>query len=178
MGKKSAQNLISAIEKSKDNDLSKLLTALGIRQVGERAAQILARQFGSMDALINATEEELSAVSDVGPVTAHNIVEWFSSPQSQHLIETLKASGINMLSHAKPVGDTLAGLTFVLTGELSHFSRKEAGERLQALGAKVSGSVSSKTSYVIAGEAAGSKLQKAQQLNIPIFDENAFLLLL
>ena len=178
MGKKSAQNLISAIEKSKDNDLSKLLTALGIRQVGERAAQILARQFGSMDALINATEEELSAVSDVGPVTAHNIVEWFSSPQSQHLIETLKASGINMLSHAKPVGDTLAGLTFVLTGELSHFSRKEAGERLQALGAKVSGSVSSKTSYVIAGEAAGSKHQKAQQLNIPILDENAFLLLL
>ena len=178
MGKKSAQNLIYAIEKSKKNDLSKLLTALGIRQVGQRAAQVLARQFGSMDALMSAGEEELAAVPDIGAVTAHNILEWFSSPQSRHLIETLKAAGVNMISHAEPVGDKLAGLTFVLTGELNRFSRKEAGEKIEALGGKVSGSVSSKTSYVIAGEAAGSKLQKAQKLNIPILNEDEFISLL
>ena len=178
MGKKSAQNLIYAIEKSKKNDLSKLLTALGIRQVGQRAAQVLARQFGSVDALMSAGEEELASVPDIGAVTAQNILEWFSSPQSRHLIETLKAAGVNMISHAEPVGDKLAGLTFVLTGELNRFSRKEAGEKIEALGGKVSGSVSSKTSYVIAGEAAGSKLQKAQKLSIPILNEDEFISLL
>lgn len=178
MGKKSAKNLIAAIEKSKENDLSKLLTALGIRQVGQRAAQVLARQFGSMEALMEAGEEELAAVPDVGAVTARNILDWFASPQSRHLIETLKEAGVNMVSRAEPVGDKFAGLTFVLTGELSGFSRKEAGERIQALGGKVSGSVSSKTSYVVAGEAAGSKLRKAQELNIPILDETAFVAML
>lgn len=178
MGKKSAENLVSAIEKSKKNDLAKLLTAFGIRQVGQKAAQVLARQFGSLDALASADVDLLANVPDIGPVTAQSIVDWFSDPQSRHLIETLKAAGVNMVSHAEPVGDKLAGLTFVLTGELSGFSRKEAGERIQALGGKVSGSVSKKTSYVVAGEAAGSKLRKAQELDIPILDESAFLAML
>ncbi|MBP3521450.1 MAG: NAD-dependent DNA ligase LigA [Oscillospiraceae bacterium] len=178
MGKKSAQNLMDAIERSKENDLSKLLTALGIRQVGQKAAQVLSRQFGSMEALMTAGEEELAAVPDVGSITAQNILDWFSSPQSKHLIQTLKDAGVNMVSKAQPVGDKLSGLTFVLTGELSGFSRKEASERIEALGGKVSGSVSSKTSYAVAGEAAGSKLRKAQELNIPILDESAFITLL
>lgn len=178
MGKKSAENLISAIEKSKANDLSKLLTAFGIRQVGQKAAQVLARQFVTLDVLADADIETLSAVPDIGPITAQNIVNWFSDPQSQHLIETLRAAGVNMESHAEPVGDKLSGLTFVLTGELSGFSRKEAGERIQALGGKVSGSVSKKTSYVVAGEAAGSKLRKAQELDIPILDEAGFVAML
>lgn len=178
MGKKSAENLIGAIEKSKENDLAKLLNAFGIRQVGEKAAQVLARQFGSLDALAQASEEELTAVPDVGGITARNIVSWFADPQSRHLVETLRAAGVNMESTAEPLGDKLAGLTFVLTGELSGFTRKEAGERIQALGGKVSGSVSQKTSYVVAGEAAGSKLRKAQELDIPILDEAAFIALL
>lgn len=178
MGKKSAENLVSAIERSKANDLSKLLTAFGIRQVGQKAAQVLARQFVTLDALAAADVETLSAVPDIGPITAQNIVAWFTDPQSRHLIETLKSAGVNMESHAEPIGDKLSGLTFVLTGELSGFSRKEAGERIQALGGKVSGSVSKKTSYVVAGEAAGSKLRKAQELNIPILDEAAFVAIL
>lgn len=178
MGKRSAQNLIAAIEKSKENDLSKLLNAFGIRQVGQKAAQVLARQFGSLDTLAAAGEEELTNVPDIGAITAQSLTAWFSAPQSQHLIETLKAAGVNMISRAEPVGDKLAGLTFVLTGELSGFTRKEAGERIQALGGKVSGSVSKKTSYVVAGEAAGSKLRKARELEVPILDESAFLALL
>lgn len=178
MGKKSAENLVSAIERSKANDLSKLLTAFGIRQVGQKAAQVLARQFVTLDALAAADVETLSAVPDIGPITAQNIVAWFADPQSRHLVKTLKSAGVNMESHAEPIGDKLSGLTFVLTGELSGFSRKEAGERIQALGGKVSGSVSKKTSYVVAGEAAGSKLRKAQELNIPILDEAAFVAIL
>lgn len=174
MGKKSAENLIQAIEKSKENDLSKLLNAFGIRQVGQKAAQVLARQFGSLDALAEAGEEALTAVPDIGAITAKSLTGWFSAPQSRHLIEMLKAAGVNMESRAEPIGDKLAGLTFVLTGELSGFTRKEAGERIEALGGKVSGSVSKKTSYVVAGEAAGSKLRKAQELEIPILDEASF----
>ena len=174
MGKKSAQNLISAIEKSKKNDLAKLLNAFGIRQVGQKAAQVLARQFGTLDALAEASEEALMSIPDIGEITAQSLISWFQNPQSQHLIETLKVAGVNMESQAEPVGDKLTGLTFVLTGELNSFTRKEAGERIQALGGKVSGSVSKKTSYVVAGEAAGSKLRKAQELDIPILDESAF----
>ena len=178
MGKKSAENLISAIEKSKENDLSKLIFAFGIRQVGQRAAQVLSRQFGDLDALMGASEEALTAVPDVGAITAQNLLSWFAAPQSRHLIETLRQAGVNLKSTAEPVGDKLAGLTFVLTGELTGFTRKEAGERIQALGGKVSGSVSKKTSYVVAGEAAGSKLRKAQELEVPILDEAAFVALL
>ena len=178
MGKKSAENLVAAIAKSKENDLSKLLFAFGIRQVGQKAAQVLARQFGSLEALEAATEEELTAVPDIGGITTQSLTAWFQDPQSKHLIETLKEAGVNMSSRAEPVGDKLAGLTFVLTGELEHFSRKEAGEKIQAMGGKVSGSVSKKTSYVVAGEAAGSKLRKAQELDIPVLDEAALIALL
>ena len=178
MGKKSAENLVAAIAKSKENDLSKLLFAFGIRQVGQKAAQVLARQFGSLEVLEAATEEELTAVPDIGGITAQSLTAWFQDPQSKHLIETLKEAGVNMSSRAEPVGDKLAGLTFVLTGELEHFSRKEAGEKIQAMGGKVSGSVSKKTSYVVAGEAAGSKLRKAQELDVPILDETALIALL
>ena len=154
MGKKSADNLLSAIEKSKGNDLSKLLFAFGIRQVGQKAGKILAARFGSLDALAQATEEELTEIDDVGGITAKYLTEWFAAPQSQHLITALKAAGVNMESQAAPVGDKLAGITFVLTGELSACSRKEAGDKLEALGAKVSGSVSKKTGCVVAGEGA------------------------
>ena len=177
MGKKSADNLLAAIEKSKGNDLSKLLFAFGIRQVGQKAGKILAARFGSLDALARATEEELTAINDVGGITAKYLTEWFAAPQSQHLIAALKEAGVNMDSQAAPVGDKLAGLTFVLTGELSACSRKEAGDKLEALGAKVSGSVSKKTGCVVAGEAAGSKLRKAQELGVPVLDEEQFLIL-
>ena len=171
MGAKSAQKLIQAIEKSKSNDLSNLLCAFGIRQVGQKAAKVLTRRFGSLDALCSADLAELSEVPDIGEITAKCIISWFAQPQSQHLIATLKEAGVNMESHAAPVSDKLAGLTFVLTGELEHFSRKDAGDRIQALGGKVSGSVSKKTSYVVAGEAAGSKLRKAQELGVAIIGE-------
>ena len=178
MGKKSAQNLLNAVEKSKENDLSKLLCALGIRQVGQKAAKVLAVRFGSMEKLAAASVEELTSIDDVGAITARYLTEWFASPQSQHLLKSLKAAGVNMESQAEPVGDLLTGKTFVLTGELSSYSRKEAGEKLEALGAKVSGSVSKKTSCVIAGEAAGSKLRKAQELGVLVLSEAQFLMLI
>ena len=177
MGKKSADNLLAAIEKSKRNDLSKLLYAFGIRQVGQKAGKILAARFRSLDALAQAAEEELTAIDDIGGITAKYLTEWFAAPQSRHLISALKEAGVNMESQSTPVGDKLAGITFVLTGELSSCSRKEAGEKLEALGAKVSGSVSKKTGCVVAGEAAGSKLRKAQELGVPVLDEEQFLIL-
>lgn len=178
MGKKSAENLLAAVEKSKQNDLSRLLYAFGIRQVGQKAGKILAQKFGTLDALAKASEEELTAIDDIGGITARYLTEWFAAPQSQHLIETLKKAGVNMNSLAAPVGDQLAGLTFVLTGELTAYSRKEAGAKLEAMGAKVSGSVSKKTSCVVAGEAAGSKLKKAQELGVPVLSEGQFLALI
>ena len=178
MGRKSAGNLLAAIERSKDNDLSKLLYAFGIRQVGQKAGKILAARFGSLDALTQASVEELTAIDDVGGITAQYLTEWFAAPQSRHLIAGLKEAGVNMESREAPAGDKLAGITFVLTGELSSGSRKEAGAKLEALGAKVSGSVSQKTGCVVAGEAAGSKLRKAQELGVPVFDEEQFLTLI
>ena len=177
MGKKSADKLLAAIEKSKQNDLSKLLYAFGIRQVGQKAGKILAARFGSLDALAQAGGEELTAIDDIGGITAQYLTEWFAAPQSCHLIAALKEAGVNMTSQAAPVGDQLVGITFVLTGELSTCSRKEAGDKLEALGAKVSGSVSKKTGCVVAGEAAGSKLRKAQELGVPVLDEEQFLVL-
>ena len=171
MGEKSAENLIRAIENSKANDLSRLLYGLGIRQVGEKAAKTLAAHFGSMDALMAATEEALTEIPDVGGITARCIADYFRGDQAKDLIRRLKEAGVNMESTAQPTGDLLAGLTFVLTGELESASRKEAGEKLEALGAKVSGSVSKKTGAVVAGEAAGSKLRKAQELGVPVLSE-------
>ncbi|MCD8354690.1 MAG: NAD-dependent DNA ligase LigA [Clostridiales bacterium] len=171
MGEKSAENLLNALEKSKQNDLSKLLCAFGIRQVGSKAAQVLARQFGSLDRLMEATEEELTAVDDIGAITAQSIVRWFANPQSQHLIQALREAGVNFQSTEEKPGETLKGLTFVLTGTLAQMKRNEAKKLIEQNGGKVSGSVSKKTSYVVAGEAAGSKLTKAQSLGVPILSE-------
>ena len=178
LGKRSAEKLLAAIRKSKENDLSRLLYAFGIRQVGEKAGKILAARFGSMDGLLRAGREELTAVPDIGEITADSILTWLHSPQGRHLVDSLREAGVNMESLSAPAGDALAGQTFVLTGELSSMTRKEAGERIEALGGKVSSAVSKKTSCVVAGEAAGSKLRKAQELGIPVLDEAGFLALL
>ena len=145
MGKQSTDNLLKAIEASKGNDLSRLLNAFGIRQVGTKAAKVLARAFGSLDALMNATEEELTAVPDIGGITAQNILAWFGSPQSRDLIERLRQAGVNFESKEQVTDTRFAGMTFVLTGALSLFTRDEATARIEALGGKVSGSVSKKT---------------------------------
>ena len=178
MGKKSAENLIAAIEKSKSAGLGRLLFAFGIRQVGQKAGKVLAARFGTLDALMAADAETLTAVPDIGAITAQSLLEWFRSPQSVHLIETLRAAGVSFQSTEAPVGEALAGKTFVLTGTLEHLGRKEATERIEAQGGKVSGSVSKKTSYVVAGEAAGSKLQKATELGIPVLTEAQLLSML
>lgn len=178
MGQKSAENLIAAIETSKTNDLSRLLFAFGIRQVGQKAAKVLAAQFGTMDQLCTATVEELTQVDDIGEITARSLVDWLHSPQTEHLIASLKAAGVNMTSDAPLAGDQLAGKTFVLTGTLEQLSRSEAGAKIEALGGKVASAVSKKTSYVVAGEEAGSKLNKAQSLGIPVLSETEFLELL
>lgn len=178
MGQKSAENLIAAIEKSKSRDLSRLLFAFGIRQVGQKAAKVLAARFGTLDRLSQATVEELTAVDDIGEITARSLAEWLHSDQAEHLIASLKGAGVNTASQAQPVDDRLAGKTFVLTGTLEHFSRAKAGARIEALGGKVSSSVSRKTSYVVAGEEAGSKLDKANALGITVLSEAEFLQML
>ena len=178
MGQKSAENLIAAIEKSKSRDLSRLLFAFGIRQVGQKAAKVLAARFGTLDRLSQATVEELTAVDDIGEITARSLAEWLHSDQAEHLIASLKGAGVNTASQAQPVDGRLAGKTFVLTGTLEHFSRAEAGARIEALGGKVSSSVSRKTSYVVAGEEAGSKLDKANALGITVLSEAEFLQML
>ena len=178
MGKKSAENLIAAIEKSKSAGLGRLLFAFGIRQVGQKAGKVLAARFGTLDALMAADAEALTTVPDIGAITAQSLLEWFQSPQSIHLIETLRAAGVSFQSTEAPVGEALAGKTFVLTGTLEHLGRKEATERIEAQGGKVSGSVSKKTSYVVAGEAAGSKLKKARELGIPVLTEAQLLCML
>lgn len=178
MGEKSAKNLISAVEQSKQNDLSKLLFGFGIRQVGQKAAKLLAARYGTLDALCMATVEELTAIDDIGEITAKSLVEWLHSPQAEHLIHTLKEAGVNMTSDAQPVGDKLSGMTFVLTGTLEQFSRAEAGDKIEALGGKISGSVSKKTTYVVAGEEAGSKLDKANALGVTVLSEAEFITML
>ena len=178
MGKKSAANAVAAIEKSKDNDLWRLIAALGIRQVGDKAAKVLASHFGSMDAIVAATEEELTAIDDVGPITAGFIRSWMDSPQSRDLLARLKKAGVNMVDRTEKVDARFAGLTFVLTGALTKFTRDEATEMIELRGGKASGSVSKKTSYVVAGENAGSKLTKAQDLGIPVLTEDEFLQML
>ena len=174
MGKKSAENLLSEIEKSKQQDLSRLLCAFGIRQVGQKAARVLARTFGSLDALSNATLPELTSVDDIGPVTAEYLSEWFSNGQSRHQIALLKAAGVNMLSREEQRDNRFLGKTFVLTGTLSKYSRDEATAIIESFGGKASSSVSKKTGYVLAGENPGSKLVKAQGLGIPILSEEDF----
>lgn len=174
MGRKSAENLLNAIENSKSNGLVKLLGALGIPQVGQAAAKVLARRFGSMEALENASVEELTEVEDIGPVTARNIRSWLDSDQARHLLGLLRQAGVEM-THTEDISDRrFEGKTFVLTGALSRYTREEAGEIIERLGGKTASSVSKKTSYVVAGENAGSKLTKAQSLGIPILTEAQF----
>ena len=174
MGKKSAENLIDEIEKSKQQDLSRLLCAFGIRQVGQKAAKVLARMFGSMDAIENATPLELTAVDDIGPITAESVVSWAQNPQTQHQLRMLREAGVNMLSREERRDNRFLGKTFVLTGTLTKYTRDEASAIVESFGGKASSSVSKKTSYVLAGEAAGSKLDKARTLGIPVITEDEF----
>mgnify|MGYP000020146156 CR=1 FL=1 len=175
MGKKSARNAMEAIEKSKENDLSRLLYALGIRQVGAKAGHVLAAHFKSFEALSASGLDELTEIPDIGPITAQFILDWLGSAQSQHLIGRLKAAGVNMEYLEKQVNSNFEGMTFVLTGTLQKFTRQEAGKLVEERGGKAVSSVSKKTTYVVAGENAGSKLTKAQELGIPVLTENEFL---
>ncbi len=174
-GTKFAQNLVDAIERSKQNDLSKLITALGIRHVGVKASKMLAKKYKTMDNLMKATFEELSMIDDIGPIVANSIVEFFSEEQTIDLIDKLKTAGVNMKSLEEESEDNrFEGKTFVLTGSLEEFTRKEASELIEKFGGKTSGTVSKKTSYVLAGEEAGSKLTKAQNLGVTIITETEF----
>lgn len=177
-GSTAASKLLAAIEASKQQDVSRLIYALGIRQVGAKTGKVLASRFGSLDALIDATLDDLTGVPDVGIVTAQNIYDWFRQPQSAHLIQKLRQAGVNFVSKRVITDARFAGETFVLTGALSKFTREEATERIEALGGKASGSVSKKTSFVIVGENAGSKERKARELGIPILTEDDFLRML
>ncbi|MBR4990184.1 MAG: NAD-dependent DNA ligase LigA [Oscillospiraceae bacterium] len=174
-GSKAAEKLLSSIEKSKEQDLSRLIYALGIRQVGAKTGKVLASTFGSLDNLMAASLEKLTEVPDVGAVTAGNIFSWFRQEQSRHLMERLREKGMNFESK-RVISDTrFAGKTFVLTGALSKFTREEATEKIELFGGKASGSVSRKTSFVVVGENAGSKERKARELGIPILSEDDFL---
>ena len=175
MGEKSAQNLISSIKRSKSAGLERLIYALGIRNVGEVAATALAARFGTLEALTQATAEELCAIPDFGQITAECVVNFFSHEQNARLCQRLTEAGLLTETVQTPAEDFLAGLTFVLTGTLPTMSRDEASALIKAAGGKVSGSVSSKTSFVVAGEAAGSKLTKAQSLGVPVIDEDALI---
>ena len=178
MGEKSAKNLISAIENSKAAGLSRLIYALGIRNVGEVAAAALAERYGDLEALTKATVEEIAELDDFGNITAECVVDFFSHPQNIALCRRLADAGVETSYKGAPKGDTLAGLTFVLTGTLPTMSRDEASELIKNAGGKTSGSVSKKTDYVVAGEAAGSKLTKAQSLGVKIISEEELLAML
>jgi DNA ligase (NAD+) len=175
MGKRSAQKLIAAIQKSKEQDLSRLIYAFGIRQIGQKAGKLLAGRFHTLEALQNASLEELTAVDDIGEITARSLMEWMENPQSKHLISRLKEAGVNMTAAEQGSDQRFSGMTFVLTGGLERFTRDEAAEMIESRGGKSSGSVSKKTTYVVAGEGAGSKLRKAQELGIPVLSEDEFL---
>ena len=171
MGRRSAKKLLEAIEKSKQQPLSRLLYAFGIRQVGQKAAGLLARQFGSMDRLQEATREELCAIPDIGEITAESLCRWLKSAQSRHLIARLREAGVNMTQPDEQLSHRLEGQTFVITGTLEKRSRQEMTQFIQQHGGKVSGSVSKRTDYLVAGEDAGSKLQKARELGVPVLTE-------
>lgn len=174
-GKKFAQNLIDSINKSKENDLYRLITALGIRHVGGKASKVLARKYKTMENLQNANFEQLSQINDIGEVMTNSIIEFFMQEQTKDLIEKLKNAGVNMNCLEEESDDKrFEGKTFVLTGSLELFTRKEAEDIIEKLGGKTSSSVSKKTDYVLAGEDAGSKLTKAQSLGINIISETDF----
>ena len=174
MGKKSAENLISAIEKSKEAGLARLVCAFGIRQVGQKAAKVLAAHFADLDSLIAADEDMLTGIPDIGAITASFITEWFANPQSMHLVGRLRDAGVSFASKEERKDNRFAGMTFVLTGTLQHYTRDEAAAIIESYGGKASSSVSKKTSFVLAGENAGSKLAKAEGLGIRIISEQEF----
>ena len=174
-GDTQAKKLLKAIEESKSRDLSRLIFALGIRQVGAKAGKTLASHFGNLDALMNASLEELTGVDDVGGITAQNILDWFAQPSAREMIERLRAAGVNFESQRTVTDARFAGMTFVLTGALTKFTRDQATEQIERFGGKASGSVSKKTTYVVVGENAGSKERKARELGIPILSEDDFL---
>jgi DNA ligase (NAD+) len=181
MGEKSVSNLLKAIETSKENSLEKLLFGLGIRHVGAKAAKTLAQQFGSMNQLATASKEELISINEIGDKMADSIVTFFEKEEAKDLINELTECGVNMeYKGSRPVSaeesdSIFAGKTVVLTGKLEQLSRNEAKEKIEALGGNVAGSVSKKTHLVIAGEDAGSKLTKAQELGIEVWDEEKLL---
>jgi DNA ligase (NAD+) len=174
MGKKSAQNFLDAVQESRARDLWRLIFGLGILHAGAGVAKALGRSFSSLDEIARSTEEELTRLEDVGEVIAKSLVQWFSNELNQRLIERLRAAGLNFQSQIhQPAGARpLAGKSFVLTGTLPHLKREEAAGLIESLGGKVSGSVSAKTHYVVAGADPGSKLAKARSLGIPVLDED------
>ena len=174
-GDTQAKKLLKAIDESKGRDLSRLIFALGIRQVGAKAGKTLAGHFGSLDALMEASLEELTNVEDVGEITARNILDWFAQPSAREMVERLRAAGVNFESQRVVSDARFAGMTFVLTGALTKFTRDQATEKIELFGGKASGSVSKKTTYVVVGENAGSKERKARELGIPILSEDDFL---
>jgi len=175
MGEKSVENLLMSIEKSKENDLSRLIFGLGARYIGKRAAQLVAEHFKSMDALMAATADEIQKVEEFGEKMAKSLESFLKQEQTVHTINMLKEYGVNMESKVqRQKSGIFSGLTFVLTGTLPTYTRAEATELIEQRGGKVSGSVSKKTSYVLAGEDAGSKLDKAIQLGVKIIDEDTF----
>ena len=175
LGDKSAENLLSAIEKSKENDLYRVIYGLGIRHIGEKAAKLLASRFGTLDAIMEATVDDIAAIDGFGRVMAQSVVDFFALEPSRDLVRELQSAGVNMTAQVSRVDDRFAGITFVLTGTLPTMKRNEAAALIEKYGGKTSGSVSKKTGYVLAGEDAGSKLTKAQELGIPIIDEPTLL---
>jgi DNA ligase (NAD+) len=172
MGDKSAQNILDEIEASKKLLLERVIFGLGIRFVGERTAQFLAEHFGSMDALMNASQEELEQVNEVGPRIAESISEFFHEPRNRELVKRLRESGLTFSGKKRERGTKLTGKTFVLTGTLTKYSRDQAKKLIEDAGGRVSGSVSKKTDYVVAGSDAGSKLDKAKELGVTVIEEN------
>jgi DNA ligase (NAD+) len=171
MGEKSAENILGEVEASKKLPLERVIFGLGIRFVGERTAQFLAEHFGSMDAIMNASQEELEQVNEVGPRIAQSIAEFFQEPRNRDLVKRLQAAGLTFSGKKRERGTKLAGKTFVLTGTLARYSRDEAKKLIEDAGGRVSGSVSKKTDYVVAGSDAGSKLDKAKELGVAVIDE-------
>jgi len=178
MGDKSAQNVLNEIEASKKLPLQRVIYGLGIRFVGERTAEFLAEHFGSLDSIMNASEEELEQVNEVGPRIAQSIAEFFQEPRNRDLVEQLRNAGLTLKGKRKERGTKLAGQTFVLTGTLAHYSRDEAKKMIEDAGGRVASSVSKKTDFVIAGADAGSKLDKARELGVKIVDEKGMKALL
>jgi DNA ligase (NAD+) len=177
-GEKSARTLLAEIEASKKAGLARVIMGLGIRFVGERTAELLAQEFGHIDAIEKATAEELEKVEEVGPRISQAILEFFARPANVALVQSLRDAGVEMTAEKKVRSTQLAGLVLVLTGTLPTLTRDEAKRRIEDAGGKVSGSVSKKTSYVVAGEEAGTKLTRAQELKVPVIDEAGLLELL